>query len=176
MNIRSLGLKNILIDQNTQEEYFDLSAPSFEYNGDYGVKAIHYVTHDQAGRIDLISNRYFGSGQYIDAICILNNISNPFSIEEGDVLIIPNVSTNENSIYFRPKLAKTPDKIQSQYINTDRMSQKDKSRIDRLAAKGSGKEGAVRTPLPPNVLQPGQKSKKMKDGEILLGTNIPTRG
>ena len=105
MNIRSLALKNTLIDQNTQERYFDLTAPSFEYSAEFGVKALHYVTADQAGRIDIISEKYFGSGKYIDAICILNNIFNPFAIEEGDILIIPNVVTNENRIYFKPQTA-----------------------------------------------------------------------
>ena len=175
MNIRSLVLKNILIDENTSEEYLDLSAPSFEYNSGNGIKAIHYVTTDQAGRIDLVSNQYFGSGANIDAICILNNISNPFSVEEGDLLIIPNLTRNEDSVYIRPTLHATPDIIQSQYINTDRQSKKDQSRIERLAAKGKDKRSGVSNPLPPNVLQPGQISKKIGGGKIVLGANLPTR-
>ena len=54
MDIRSLALKNRLIDQNTGDEYFDLTAPSFEYQSEFGIKALHYVTSDQAGRIDLV--------------------------------------------------------------------------------------------------------------------------
>jgi hypothetical protein len=175
MNIRSLALKNILIDENTAEQYLDLTAPSFEYGGEMGLKALHYVTSDQAGRIDLISNQYFGSGANIDAICILNNISNPFSVEEGDILIIPNLTRNEDSVYFRPKIATSPNKIQAQYIDTDRQSKKDQSRIERLAAKGKDKKSGVTTPLPPNVLQVGQVSKKIGGGKIVLGANIPTR-
>lgn len=175
MNIKSIELKNTLVDQRTGEEYLDLTAPSFEYNAEFGIIGIHYVMPDQAGRIDLISNQYFGSGKYIDAICILNNIRNPFAVEEGDVLFIPNVSTREKDVYFRPKTASRPNEVQAQYIDTDRQSQKDQSRIERLAAKGKGKKGGVQAPLPPNVLQQGQSGKSFDAGAILLGSNLPTR-
>ena len=79
MNIKSLELKNKLSIEKTGEQYYDLTAPSFKYKRELGVKAIHYVTVDQAGRIDKISQQYFGTGAYIDAICIVNNIFNPFS-------------------------------------------------------------------------------------------------
>ena len=175
MNIKSLALKNKLIDQRTGEEYLDLTAPSFEYSADFGAKALHYVTADQAGRIDLISEIYFGSGKYIDAICVLNNISNPFSLEEGEVLVIPNLLRNEDQAYFRPKTADRPDQVQAQYIDTDRQSKKDQSRIERIAAKGKGKKSGVQTPLPPNVLQQGQSGKVIGGGVVKLGTNLPTR-
>ena len=175
MDIRSLALKNILIDQKTNEEYLDLTAPSFEYNAEFGIKAIHYVTQDQAGRIDLVSNKYFGSGQNIDAICVLNNISNPFSVEEGDLLIIPNLIRNSDEVYFRPETATRPDQVQAQYVNADRQSKKDQSRVQRLAEKGKNKKSGVNSPLPPNVLQQGQNAKTLKNGTIELGTNLPTR-
>tara|TARA_R110000751_G_scaffold104516_5_gene200021 strand:+ start:1027 stop:1557 length:531 start_codon:yes stop_codon:yes gene_type:complete len=175
MDIRSLALKNILIDQKTNERYLDLTAPSFEYNAEFGIKAIHYVTQDQAGRIDLVANQYFGSGQNIDAICVLNNISNPFSVEEGDLLIIPNLTRNSDEVYFRPETVTRPDHVQAQYINADRQSKKDQSRIQRLAEKGKNKKSGVNSPLPPNVLQQGQRTKTLKNGTIELGTNLPTR-
>jgi len=175
MDIRSLALKNRLIDQNTGEEYFDLTAPSFEYQADFGIKALHYVTGDQAGRIDLVSETYFGNGRYIDAICILNGITNPFSVSEGDILIIPNLLRNEDQAYFRPQTASRPSQVQAQYIDTDRISKKDKSRIDRLAEKGKGRPGGVETPLPPNVLQQGAAGKTIGGGVVRLGTNLPAR-
>lgn len=76
MNIKSLTLKNTLSIEETGELYYDLTAPSFTYNRDLGVKGIHYVTMDQAGRIDKIAELYFGGSQYIDAICVVNNIFN----------------------------------------------------------------------------------------------------
>jgi len=174
MNIKSLTLKNRIIDQDTGEEYFDLSAPSFKYNVDFGVKAIHYVLQDQVGRVDKISDLYYGSTEYIDAICIVNNIFNPFSINEGDVLIIPNLNSEEQ-LYSRPKTSIRPDRVQSQYIDTERLSQKDQARIERLKAKASNKKSGVKTPIPPNVLQQGQAAKTFEEGKIKLGSNLNSR-
>lgn len=174
MNIKSLTLKNTLVDDKTGEQYFDLSAPSFKYVSEYGIKAVHYVTQNQAGRIDLVSDLYFGTGEYIDAICIINNIFNPFSVEEGDILVIPNLS-NPDLFYQRPKTASTPNFVQAQYTDTDRQSEKDQSRIQRLIQKAKTKKSGVQTPLPPNVLQPGQSAKLFSNGNITLGTNLNTR-
>ena len=60
MNIKSLTLKNKISDDKTGEQYYDLTAPSFKYKRELGVKALHYVTADEAGRVDKISQKYFG--------------------------------------------------------------------------------------------------------------------
>lgn len=174
MNIKSLALKNKLIDERTGQNYFDLTAPSFIYNADLGVKAIHYVTQDQEGRIDKISELYYGTGQYIDAICVVNNIFNPFSLQEGDILFIPNLS-KEGLVYKRPSTASRPNTVQSQYIDTNIQSEKDQSRVQRLIQKAKKKKSGVKTPLPPNVLQQGQEGKTLTGGRIILGSNLNTR-
>jgi len=174
MDIKSLGLKNVLIDDRTGENYFDLTAPSFKYKVEAGVKAIHYVTQDQDGRIDKICELYFGTTQYVDAICVTNNIFNPFSVKEGDVLFIPNLR-REEELYRRPNTISRPDSIQSQYINTNVQSEKDQNRIQRLIQKAKKKKSGVNTPLPPNVLQQGQEAKKFTEGRIILGSNLNTR-
>jgi hypothetical protein len=175
MNIKSLTLKNQLIDERTGEFYFDLTAPSFIYDAGLGIKALHYVMPDQAGRIDKISEIYFGNGEYIDAICVVNNIFNPFSIQEGDVIFIPNLN-RPDLVYQRPNPASRPTTPQQQYIDTSRQSEKDQSRIQRLAKKAQESPAGVKTPLPPNMLQPGSAAKVYEGGEILLGANLPSRG
>ena len=107
MNIKSLTLKNTLSIEETGELYYDLTAPSFTYRRELGIKGIHYVTVDQAGRIDKIAEQYFGSSQFADAICIVNNIFNPFSVNEGDVLVIPNLR-EPDLVYRRPNPASRP--------------------------------------------------------------------
>jgi len=174
MNIRSLELKNKLSIEETGEQYYDLSAPSFSYKRELGVKALHYVTVDQAGRVDKISEQYFGTGAYIDAICIVNNIFNPFSVSEGDILAIPQLK-NEGLVYARPNAASRPSETLAQYTNTDRQSAPDQSRIQRLAQLAKSKKNGVKSPIPPNMLQQGQEAKTYAGGKILLGANLPTR-
>jgi hypothetical protein len=174
MNIKSLTLKNKLTDDNTGQDYYDLTAPTFTYNGEYGIKAIHYVTQDQEGRIDIICDLYFGGGQFIDALCVVNNIFNPFSVKGGDILVIPDMSA-ENSFYKRPSTQEKANTVQSTYTDVSRQSQKDQARIQRLIEKAKTKKSGVKTPLPPNVLQPGQVAKTFEGGGIALGTNLNSR-
>jgi len=174
MNVKSLTLKNKLIIDKTGEGYWDLTAPSFIYDSELGVRALHYVMQDQIGRIDKISNIYFGSGEFIDAICVVNNIFNPFSVNEGDILIIPNLS-RKDMVYKRPNPASRPNEVQDAYVDTGRQSEKDQSRIQRLIEKAKSKESGVKQPMPPNMLQPGQESKTYEGGKIQLGTNLPSR-
>ena len=174
MNIKSLTLKNKLIIDKTGEGYWDLTAPSFIYDSDLGVKSLHYVMPDQVGRMDKISQIYFGSGEFIDAICVVNNIFNPFSVNEGDILVIPNLS-RKDLVYKRPNPATRPNDVQEAYVDTGRQSEKDQSRIQRLIEKAKTKEAGVKQPMPPNMLQPGQEAKTFNGGKIKLGTNLPSR-
>jgi len=174
MNIKSLTLKNKLSIEKTGEQYYDLSAPSFTYRRELGVKALHYVTVDQVGRVDKISEMYFGTGAYIDAICIVNNIFNPFSVSEGDVLAIPQLK-DEGLVYSRPNAASRPSETLAQYVNTDRQSVQDQSRVQRLTQLAKSKKNGVKSPIPPNMMQQGQVAKVYKGGKILLGANLPSR-
>lgn len=174
MNIKSLTLKNKLVDENTGEFYYDLTAPSFIYSAELGVKALHYVMQDQVGRVDKISELYFGNSEFIDAILVVNNIFNPFSLEEGEILIIPNLE-RPDIVYQKPNTATRPNSVQEPFTDTGRQTQKDQSRIQRLLEKAKEKKAGVNTPLPPNMLQPGQATKIFKDGEIKLGSNLPSQ-
>ena len=66
MNIKSLALKNKLVEESTGEFYYDLTAPSFIYDSDLGVRALHYVQPDQVGRMDKMC---IGSSFNIKVIC-----------------------------------------------------------------------------------------------------------
>lgn len=174
MNIKSLALKNKLTEERTGEFYYDLTAPSFTYDAGLGVKALHYVQIDQVGRIDKISELYFGSGEFIDAICVVNNIFNPFTIAEGDILVIPNLS-RQDLVYSRPNPASRPNSTQEAYIDTGRQSEKDQGRMQRLIEKAKTSKAGVKQPMPPNMLQPGQETKQYEGGKIKLGTNLNSR-
>ena len=169
MNVKSLTLKNKLTLDKTGEGYWDLTAPSFIYDADLGVRALHYVTQDQVGRIDKISEVYFGSGEFIDAICVVNNIFNPFSVNEGDILIIPNLK-RKDIVYKKPNPAVTPSAPQEAYVDTGRQSEKDQGRMQRLIEKAKSSEAGVKQPMPPNMLQPGQESKTRSKSLLLMAT------
>lgn len=53
----------------------------------------HKVTPGEVGRLDLISFKYYGTPMYWWSIAEASGISDPLSIDEGDELRIPNITT-----------------------------------------------------------------------------------
>lgn len=51
--------------------------------------SIYEVSKSHVARPDLISRIMYGTEVYGDFICKVNGISNPFEINEGDVILIP---------------------------------------------------------------------------------------
>lgn len=62
--------------------------PSVEISGSFLVVNKYYVA-----RPDLISLAVYGDDRYADILCKINGISNPFEINENDVIILPHVET-----------------------------------------------------------------------------------
>jgi len=171
MNIKSLQNKGTLLDDDG-DEYKDLSSYSFK-DSNVSLQAIYVVTKETEMRMDLIALKYLGSTKYIDILCKINNIFNPFSIKYGDVLVIPKID-NDESIY--DNVYKTDEKdLRKQFTDTKRLSQKDIERVKRLREKSKDYDGAITDPLPPNMLQPNKKGKTFKDGKIIFGTNLNYR-
>ena len=70
------------------ETYSDLMANTFIYNNNINGCPI-IVNEHYVGRPDLISLVMYGDDKYADVICKINGISNPFELNEDDVLFIP---------------------------------------------------------------------------------------
>ena len=74
-------------------------------------------------------------------------------------------------LYTRPNAASRPSRTLAQYVNTDRQSEQDQSRIQRLTQKAKTKKTGVKAPIPPNMIQQGQDAKVYEGGKIKLGAN-----
>lgn len=120
----------------------------------------HIVTADEAGRPDLITIDYMGSQSSIDIILKFNGISDPFSIAEGDELLIP---FDRISYYAleRPSIV-NDNLIKQLFMDTKNMPKKDAARIEVLKRKYN-KEAL----LPPNVIPAGQKAYQFLPGGVV---------
>lgn len=89
LNYNILQKKPILAANN--DEYIDLASPTYKVKeniqGEILVVNQYYIA-----RPDLISLAVYGDDQYADIICKINGISNPFELNENDILFIPNVN------------------------------------------------------------------------------------
>lgn len=70
------------------DKYIDLLSPTYIYKdkvkGEFLVVNEYYVS-----RPDLISLAIYGDDKYADIICKVNGISNPFELNEDDIIFLP---------------------------------------------------------------------------------------
>ena len=95
----------------TTEEFLDLltkSCNSMDSTaGDIIIVNKHYIA-----RPDLISLAVYGSDEYADLICKYNGISNPFELNENDVIVLPQYHEFQN-------LIDTVNNTTSELVNDD---------------------------------------------------------
>ena len=75
-------------EDGSSEEFIDLLTPTTQYldinNADLIMVNEYYVA-----RPDLISLAVYGSDRYADLLCKYNGISNPFELNENDLIYVP---------------------------------------------------------------------------------------
>lgn len=76
-----------LIMDNNNDTYTETSnsTPVIETNRDL----YHEVQREEENRLDIISNKYYGTPEYFWLIAMANDIVDPFVVRVGDVLRIP---------------------------------------------------------------------------------------
>jgi hypothetical protein len=128
----------------------------------------HIVGIDEVGRIDLIAYREYSGDWYGDIILKFNNISNPFSFKAGDTLRIPSKDANMKIWKDIDDYIVNENPIRSQFIDSKRLTSKDKKRIKYLEAKAKNKANGSSQILPPNILKHGQNNVIKSKGKISL--------
>lgn len=72
-------------------EFIDLLGDSYVYNESM-IKGFPLVINKYyVARPDLVSLALYGDDKYADIICKLNGISNPFELNENDIIFVPNI-------------------------------------------------------------------------------------
>jgi hypothetical protein len=83
------------------------------------------VTDTTEGRVDILSTYFYGNAAYGDFILKFNGISNPFAIEVGDILYIPELINYTTT--FIDNTRKTND---DRLVSTLRKKLTDTSNLD----------------------------------------------
>ncbi len=146
-------------------EMLDLSLPTVTKKLMTQVENMHFVSEDEAMRLDTIANRYFGWSDKLDAILWANDIFNPFSIDMGDWLVIPKVKDTDIWV-TNPNVSKMPDE------NTQTTTTKISSAANKLNESGKNakeERNRKKDKRRPNELSPGETHKRVDGATILLG-------
>lgn len=154
-----------LIDKIIENGKLILTQPTLLFEEKENILVIeeHEVKLEEKGRIDLIALQYYSNISEIDYLLKFNEISDPFSINEGDILQIP-IGGQKTFKLERPEGEDT-NIVRQQFTEGKRLTKKDKRRIDFLKKKYNMKEI-----LPPNVLKSNKKAFEFieKEGESLI--------
>jgi hypothetical protein len=158
------------LNKKTTGGVLNIVKPSLLFDQIEGSKYIeHYVTSDEVCRVDLISLHEYGTNAMGDVILKFNNISNPFSFVEGDIIMIPDRSIGMRNWkelvgFDIPELYE----VKAQFLETKRLTEADVKRVKYLKDKAEKKETGSSVPAPPNILKPGDSNISVGNGKISL--------
>lgn len=155
----------------------DLTKSIFDFSANnYTSFNAFKVPKDYVMRPDLISQAVYNNTLYAEYILKYNGISNPFSLDEGDVVLIPNLesaklntkTTGDGSETDQSKKLRDSFK----YIDPTKIPKRDEdlAKFDdrKLTKKKTIKEGA----LPPNIADAGTTQIIERNGRIYFGEGI----
>jgi hypothetical protein len=154
-------------------EVKDLTTSMFNLQStNYVTYSIYKVPKEFAMRPDLISAAVYNNILYAEIILKYNGISNPFSIQEDDLILIPNldavatmISTNTGTETDGAKVIRDSYK----YIDPTKIPKTNNDFQNRQIVSGV-KEGA----LPPNIAKEGEDSITYRNGRVYFGESVVT--
>lgn len=161
-----LRLKRTIANR-TGETLIDLVSSTFKFTGIGSSAGPTFVDEYEVMRPDLLSNKVYGSTDYWEVLLKYNGVSNPFSLEEGEILIAPSFNSLERMIVspvIVPEKGVEPTKNNESKIVTP-STNKDKKRIESLRTK-------VPEIVPPNVNLTGSQNVRVKDGRVIFGPDV----
>jgi len=163
------------------EKVRDLTQTLFELkNRNYIAYNVYKVPREYVMRPDLVAKSVYNNSLYAEIILKYNGISNPFSLNEGDIILIPDLDSAKQKM-------KTPGagsgeggggdraaKIRNsyKYIDPRKRPTKDEEtkKFDERQVVGSVDAGA----LPPNIATEGTQQVTHRKGRAYFGEGVET--
>ena len=171
-----LRFKNIFTRPD-DTKLIDLTQSSLNDMGLVTADDYTIVTDKFAMRPDKVALSVYSDDNNFDYILKYNGVSNPLSVYEGQILLIPNKEEMSKKI----STPESQNKIgQSQNSPTDTSStendfNKAKTEADKKRAEFLKKKFNVNNLAPANVNANGEENIKFVDGKIILGASVTTQ-
>ena len=156
----------------------DLLYPSMDNLYDYDDSLAVVVKSSESMRPDLLSSNFFGNPYYYDVILKANGISNPFSIDAGEIFFSPELSDLISNLTPSGKQYQASQSVRNQYINPEKKSLTDVrlAIIDAQRLEAMKKKAETATVkgnlLPPNIANEGDREIVVKGGKIYFGKDV----
>lgn len=163
------------LDEDLQPELVILGARVI--NSLEGIRANSFtqVKEGEQARPDLVSMRMYGSQDYQDELCKMNGISNPYSLDVEDALVVPNViqfSLNVSKERDETPVVQQDNDVRLSFKSIDqpkpssvqKFNDSFQKTIEEMQMDGSG--------LPPTLADFGDKQFIVKGGKVIFAPNI----
>lgn len=123
-------------------------------------------------RPDIISSRSYGSADHVDVVLKFNQISNPFSMEIGDIIVTPTLESI-NKFYKEDVLLfqENENKVKWLFIDESKATKDDINRlkqVEKIAKRTSSPD----VPAPTNLLRTSEKSFTFNSGEQSITVGV----
>ena len=174
-----LVLQNKPVIGTTEEELrLDLTYPSRDSKNVFDDQYAVVIQKGEEMRPDILSANFFLTPSYYDMILKHNGISNPFSIDAGDLFVSPELNSivQNNTVSGRQK--QSTDSIRQQYVNPEktsildnRLSLIEAKRLEAMKKKAES-SGSPGTLLPPNIAGEGDREITVIGGKIYFGKDV----
>ena len=150
------------------EKVRDLTQSIFEMkNRNYIAYNVYKVPKEYRMRPDLISQSVYNDSAYAEFILKFNGYSNPFSIDEGDIILIPDLdsATEKLKTPGAGTIVDRSSKIRDSYKYIDPLKRPKKAEETKKYEERQIKPGD----LPPNITEPGEEPFYKRDGRVYFG-------
>ncbi|CAB4175546.1 hypothetical protein UFOVP1247_211 [uncultured Caudovirales phage] len=167
MLINKLLRAKKLFTISSGESIVDLISSTFNFGESSASAGITVVSEYETMRPDLLSEKIYSNQDEWCTILKFNGISNPFSLDAGEILLAPPFKSISKLIVPPKDVAEkgTEPAKKNESAVVKPKSVKDKQRLESLRTK---------TPeiVPPNVNLTGTKNVKVIDGQVILGGDM----
>lgn len=159
MVIELFNLKSEMVKEGIQ--MIDFLENNFNVDYSYPnlqIFKVILIKEEHLCRPDLISWDAYDSVDYVDVILKFNQISNPFSMEENDIIVVPSLSS-ALTFYQKDKLKVSQEIYDTKalFIDPSKASQKDLERLKQLEKIAKRRANGSLEIKPTNLLRTGEQ-------------------
>jgi hypothetical protein len=169
LEFKTLANKRRILDKNS-EYIVDLTESTLDpvLYKNIRITDVIVVAPDFVMRPELVALTVYGSSSDLDILLKFNSISNPYSLDAGQILLVPD--KNDFFTKFRNNAAVIKD-VNDIVFDKKKLPAKDLARLTFLQAKAAQQQNPG-TVLPANFDDQGNREVSVRDGKIIFGENV----
>jgi hypothetical protein len=168
MVIELFDLKSEMVKEGIR--MIDFLENNFNVNYSYPnlqIYKVFLIKEEYLCRPDLLSWEAYNNVNYVDIILKFNQITNPFSMEVDDIILVPSIKS-ARAFYQKDKLVNSAivNDTKALFLDPSKASKKDLARLKQLEKIASRRANGSTEIKPTNLLRKGEQPFEVSGGYI----------